>query len=212
MYRRGRRGRGGLPWRSLRALCALCGKLPLFFVLHMDGSIRANSVCSYQSWQSLYPCSFAFADPPNPPHTLLQMRLQSQLLRSSRGSVIKAGLHLRIGRSDHRGRANASVHETIAAETLREFGKPARRPSPPQLLDVLEERRVGSQRRQRLEQKRELVPSAENGGRELLDGAVPVEQLRRGRRSDAWDARIAVGRIADEREIVGNLRWQNAEL
>ena len=57
-----------------------------------------------------------------------------------------------------------------------------------------------------------LAALAQDLRRERLDRAVAVEHARRGDRPDARDAGIAVGRIADERKVVGDERRRDAEL
>ena len=73
-------------------------------------------------------------------------------------------------------------------------------------------RRVGPERRQLLEEEGLRQAIAEHGGRERLDRAVAVQQPRRADRTDPFDPRIAVGGVADERQVVGDQGRLDAEL
>src|SRR5437588_47762 len=109
------------------------------------------------------------------------------------------GRHL-AGRSRQRALQQAGASEALAA--CREgLGGAA----PPQFVDIVEEARAGPERRQILEEEGRAAPViAEDGGGEVLDDAVAVQQTRRGFWTDPRDARISIRRIADEREEVGN--------
>ena len=78
--------------------------------------------------------------------------------------------------------------------------------------DVVEDLRARPQRRQVLEEQRQVAPLAEHLGREVLDAAVLVHEPGGGDTADAGDARVAVGRVADEGEQVGDQRRVDAEL
>ena len=79
-----------------------------------------------------------------------------------------------------------------------------RRTAPAQRLDQLKERRIGAQRREFLEEQRELARSAENVRRKVFDPPVANQKLGSSPWSDPRDAGVAVGRIAYEREQVRN--------
>src|ERR1041385_6767764 len=77
--------------------------------------------------------------------------------------------------------------------------------APAQRLDIGEQRRIGSEGRQALEEQRELAPLRRQVlRREILDGAVAVDKTPGGHFADAVDSWIAVRRVADQREKVGN--------
>src|SRR5437588_4704144 len=109
------------------------------------------------------------------------------------------GRHL-AGRSRQRALQQAGASEALAA--CREgLGGAA----PPQFVDIVEEARAGPERRQILEEEGHAAPDiAEYGGGEVHDDAVAVQQPGGGFRTDPLNARIAVRRVADEREEVGN--------
>src|SRR5207248_10770348 len=88
----------------------------------------------------------------------------------------------------------------------------SRRSAPLQFVDIVEERRVVAERRQSLEEKRELAISAEAFVGKLFDRAVAIDETRRRLCAAARDAWIAVRGIADEREVVGDSRGDDAEL
>src|SRR5438270_6635803 len=80
------------------------------------------------------------------------------------------------------------------------------RAAPAQRFDVLEEGRVAAQRRELLKEKRELPLFAKDVRRKIFNRAVSIQKPGRGFRADARNARIAVGRIADEPEQIRNER------
>src|SRR5205823_11821184 len=87
-----------------------------------------------------------------------------------------------------------------------------RRSAPAQRLDVREERRVGTQCRQFLEEQRELHVMAEDGRGKLIDRTVARYQPCGRLGSDLRNPGITVRRVADEREVVGDVRRRDTEL
>src|SRR5947209_17270722 len=67
-----------------------------------------------------------------------------------------------------------------------------RRPAPAQRLNVREERRVAAQRRELLEEQRELALFAQNFRRKIFDGTVQVQQLRGSPGPNSWNARVTI--------------------
>ena len=65
-----------------------------------------------------------------------------------------------------------SRHEARCTDLLGHASERVRRSPPPQRLDVGEKRRVGTKRRQSLEEQRELQVIAEDVRRKLIDRAV----------------------------------------
>ena len=101
----------------------------------------------------------------------------------------------------------APLEQARRVHALRPGGERVGRAAPAQLVHVAEQRRVGPQRREMLEQQRELAALAEHRRRKLFDRAVPVQAAAPPSTAPMpGDARIAVGRVADEREEVGNQR------
>src|SRR5437868_8734460 len=82
---------------------------------------------------------------------------------------------------------------------------------PAQRFDVLEERRIGAQRRELLEEKRELPLFAKDVRRKISNRAVSIQKPGRRLAPDAGNAGIAVRRIADEPEQIRNERRIDAE-
>src|SRR4030095_7417014 len=74
------------------------------------------------------------------------------------------------------------------------FGERRRRSPPAQRLHVVEERRVGTQRRELLEQQRRFAARTESLGRGVLEPAPALDETRRRLRAVAVDAPIAIGR------------------
>ena len=113
-------------------------------------------------------------------------------------------------------------------ESCRERGEGGRGAVPSQLVHVVEERDVGPERGERSEQQRAVALARER----VREGArvggvhVPLAPVRgdgfemaklgengsRRLRAPARQARIAVGRVADQREVVGDRRRRDAEL
>src|SRR5688572_14760097 len=67
------------------------------------------------------------------------------------------------------------------------------------------------QRREGLEEQRAVAILPEKACGKLLDVAMLTDEARRGFAADAGDAWIAVGRIADQREVVGDERRRDPE-
>src|SRR6266404_2935545 len=106
----------------------------------------------------------------------------------------------------------APIDQPRSLHPLRPHGERRRRTEPAQRLGSLEEWRVGTQRRKVLEEQSEIALFAENARREAFDLTVAIQKLRGGLGADARDAGVAVGRIAHEREQVGNERRIDAKL
>ena len=98
--------------------------------------------------------------------------------------------------------ATAREHSRIA-ETLAHRCEILRRSAPSQRIHVAEQRRVGSQCREILEQQRELAVFANNVGGKLSIGPWRLKS-RAAPTADPRDARIAIGRVADEGEEIGD--------
>src|SRR5438093_13051838 len=77
-------------------------------------------------------------------------------------------------------------------------------PAPPELVDIVEEWRIGPERGQGFEQQCRVALLPEHRRRKGFDRAVLVQEPRRRDRADPRNARIAVGRVAHEREEVGD--------
>src|SRR5207302_10524136 len=87
-----------------------------------------------------------------------------------------AGGRQSAGRRRQRALQQAGVSETSRARREGLGGA-----APPQLVHIVEEARVGPERRQILEEEGHAAPViAEDGGWEVLDDAVAVQQTRRG--------------------------------
>lgn len=103
-----------------------------------------------------------------------------------------------------------------------------RGPGPAQRIDTVEERQVRPQRRERSKEQRAIPIATEGGGQsadvgdvhmpvkivcwDLLEVVVFPKNTGRRFRSPPRKARITVGRVACERQLVGDRFWQNAEL
>src|SRR5437016_2245695 len=85
-------------------------------------------------------------------------------------------------------------------------------PAPPELVHILEEWRVGPERGQGFEQHCPVALLPEHRRGKGFDRAVLVQEPRRRDRADPRNARIAVGRVAHEREEVGDQLGLHAEL
>src|SRR5918996_6501952 len=78
--------------------------------------------------------------------------------------------------------------------------------APAQRLGSIEEWRIGAQRREILEEQREIALFAENVRRKAFDRTVAVQKLGGRPGAESRDAGIAVGCIAHQREQVWNER------
>src|SRR5204862_4752301 len=87
-----------------------------------------------------------------------------------------------------------------------------RRTRPAQGVDVVEQCSVRAQRRELLEQHRSVSLVAQSIVGKGFDGAMAFDQSRRGLRTNAGKAGVAIGAVADEREVVGNASGNHAEL
>jgi peptidyl-prolyl cis-trans isomerase A (cyclophilin A) len=85
-------------------------------------------------------------------------------------------------------------------------------PAPAQLVDVMKERRVRAQRCQILEQERELAAIAEYIWRKIFELAMAIDETRRGDCADSRNARVTVGAITNEGEVIRDVLGIHAEL
>ena len=81
-----------------------------------------------------------------------------------------------------------------------------------QFSHVGEQVGVRAQRRQPLEKQRKIPALAQHRRRECFDGTMAIQQLRSADRADSGNARIAIRRVTDQREVVGNQRGFDTEL
>src|SRR5437867_2827391 len=91
--------------------------------------------------------------------------------------------------------------------------KASRRSTPPQLLYVVEERRVGAQRRELLEEQR--VPEiivVENLNREVFKRPMLINEPCSCLRSVARDSWITIRGVTHQREVIGNAHRRYPEL
>src|ERR1051325_4525392 len=111
------------------------------------------------------------------------------------------------------GRGEAQLYAVATLEQPRRFHpfRPGRqrlrRTAPAQRLDLLKERRIGAQRREILEEQREIALFTENFPRKVFDPPVTIQKLRGCSRTDARYAWVPVGRIAYKCEQVRN-KWR----
>src|SRR5205823_11203266 len=97
-----------------------------------------------------------------------------------------------------------ALPQACVSQALRPRGECVGRAAPLELVHVAEERRVGPECRQLLEQQRPVAVLPEDGGREVLDDAVLVQEPCCRDRAYPRNAGIPVGRVAHEREEVGD--------
>ena len=71
-----------------------------------------------------------------------------------------------------------TLHEPRRSHAVSPVSEAHPRPLPKQLLNVIKQRRIATQRRKLLEQQRLIQAFAEHGGRKRLDGAVLIQQAR----------------------------------
>src|SRR5439155_12787450 len=137
----------------------------------------------------------------------------SRLLRGSSIGLLYQHVERRTAKSTRSGLNDspAALHETIGPHPSGPRGQLGRRATPAQCVHILEQRRVGPERREILEQQREPPLLAENLGREVFDRAVSIQQPCGRRGADSRKPRVAVSRVTDEREIVRNHRRRDAE-
>src|SRR6185295_17526050 len=99
--------------------------------------------------------------------------------------------------------AEAALQQASVSEPLRVRSEGGGGAAPTQLVDIAEERRVGSERRQVLEPQRQIaIP--QDAGREALESAVAVEELCRRLGADPGNAWIAICGVADESQKIGD--------
>src|SRR6267143_3589860 len=110
------------------------------------------------------------------------------------------------------GCLEAAPQQTSVSQTIDICGERAGGPAPPELVHVPEQGRVRPERRQLLEQQRSLTVVPQHLRGEVLDAAVLVEEASRRDRSDPRNAGIAVRRVADERQEIGDEHGLDAEL
>src|SRR6202166_3237238 len=106
----------------------------------------------------------------------------------------------------------AALEQAGLSEPLRPGAERGSGTAPRQLVHVTEQVRVGPQSRQVLEEEGQSAALSQDGGREVLEDAMPVQQPCRRDRTDPWDAGIAVGGVADEGEEIGNQVRSHPEL
>jgi hypothetical protein len=70
---------------------------------------------------------------------------------------------------------------------------------------------IGAKRCEILEEQREIAVRAEQLRREVFDSAVPIQESRCANRADSRNAGIAVGRVSDQREKIGDQRGLHSE-
>src|SRR6185437_10558934 len=75
-----------------------------------------------------------------------------------------------------------------------------------------EQWRISPQRRERLEQQRQIRMLTQDAGREALEAAVTANEPGRRDCTDTGDARIPVRDVPDEGEKIRNQRRLNAKL
>src|SRR6187431_2675240 len=83
---------------------------------------------------------------------------------------------------------------------------------PSELLHVVEQRRIGAERRECFEKHDPLPVFSKDARGKLLEMAVLADQTRRGLRTDAWQSRVAVGGVADEGKKIRDERRTDPEL
>src|SRR6185437_2136846 len=103
-----------------------------------------------------------------------------------------------------RQRLGRTRHQTRVPQHLSRLRKPLKRPTPAQLVNVSEQRRINTQRSELLEQQRGLPPLAERLRGKALDRAIARQKTSGSLGPDTSNTGIAVGAIADKRQIVGN--------
>src|SRR5258708_27696972 len=91
---------------------------------------------------------------------------------------------------------------------MKRFGRPA----PAQLFYIGKQSRLRPQRGEILEQQRKLPIFPEHRRWKILERAMLVNERRRAYGANARDPGIAVSRVADEREKVGDAFGLDAEL
>src|SRR5262245_50356365 len=109
-------------------------------------------------------------------------------------------------------RSRGALEQSMVCDALHERGECGGRPGPCELIDVVEERRIGPQRGQLLEKQRLVAALAEHLRREGFDGPMAIQQPRRADAAQSRDTRISVGAVADEGEKVGNQGGFHPEL
>src|SRR5438552_2532996 len=110
------------------------------------------------------------------------------------------------------GCLEAALQQSSVSQAIGIRGECAGWSAPPELVHVPEQRRVGPERREVLEQERQVAAVPEYAGWKVFDPAVLIQEPSRGDRSDARNAGIAVRRVADEGEEVGDQDGCHAEL
>src|SRR6266704_1054380 len=94
----------------------------------------------------------------------------------------------------------AAFQQAGVSEALRPRRESMGGPAPPELVHIVEKWRIGPERGQGFEQQRPVALLPEHRRGKGLDRAVLVQEPRRRDRTDPRNARIAVGRVADEGE------------
>jgi hypothetical protein len=98
-----------------------------------------------------------------------------------------------LGRASLGGRRlTAALEEARVAQAIHPGGEPFRRAAPLQAVNIPEQRLVGPEGCEILEQRRPIPCIPKDAGRELLDRTISVQQPHRGDLTDAGDARVAI--------------------
>src|SRR5262245_64985878 len=83
---------------------------------------------------------------------------------------------------------------------------------PAKLLDIAEERRIDTQRRELLEEQCPLTIVFENLRREVFQPTITVDESGSGFRSTARNSRIAIRGVTHQGQVVRYVRWLDTEL
>src|SRR5438309_1056468 len=96
----------------------------------------------------------------------------------------------------------AAAEQSLIPQPCYARGEAVGASAPPQLVHVAEKSGVCLERRQLLEQQRQLAPLAEHTRWKVFNGTVSADETCRGDLADPRQARIPVGDVADEGEEV----------
>src|SRR2546421_4043117 len=155
-------------------------------------------------WQKIPPAQAEVADVghaslPSPRWSALKRRiLASPPARAARPTLGGCGLE-------------AAGEQSIVSEACCARGEAVGGSAPVQLVHVREQPGVSPERRQLLEQHRQLAPLAEHTRWEVLDGTVTADEACRGRLTDPRQAWIPVCGVADQGEEVRDQMRRHAE-
>src|SRR5580698_829117 len=95
-------------------------------------------------------------------------------------------------------------HQACITKPCGARGETLRGSLPLELLDAHEQRRIAAQRRESLEQKREVAAFSQYLGGKFFEEPITVDEPGCSFGTDAGEARIAVRAIAHQREIIRN--------